>query len=322
MYGWRVRADTTLEPLAVADSAAEPDLIVSARGVGPVAAGRPVGTVLAEFPHCETCTKTYWLVADDAGFLLRFPGEVEYRIGHDMKHVNWRRSPGVSLGHARELFRGHAMALLLGLAGFAVFHSSGVLLPDPSRRGSGRAVAFMGGAGAGKSTFAALSVAAGATFLTDDLLCVVPAGDGVWVRGGCAELRLRRTASKVAELFDGVPSRTTLDNRLALTLGAGGLAHERLGLLVFPELSNEAKQVTVSPLRPKEAAVRLAGSPRMAGWLLRRVLEVQLSSLARIANEVPAVRFQLPWSDTSGAEHAEALVRQVEEAMWSYGLPA
>lgn len=324
LYGWRVRADIALEPVvagapvATPAPAPDPDLAVSAHRVGPVPATQPDGVVLAEFPHCETCTKTYWLVANDAGFLLRFPGEVEYQIDSDIKHVAWLCSPGVPLEYARELFRGHGMALLLGLAGYAVFHSSAVVLTSRSNGASARALAVMGGSGAGKSTLAALLVAAGAKFLTDDLLCTAVRAEGVVVTGGCAELRLRKTASGLVKLFAGAPRRTTLDDRLAVTLGEGSLTGHRLGLLVFPELSDQAVKMTVSALRPREAAVRLAGSPRMSGWLLRRVLENQFYCLGAIATQVPAVRVELPWSDAVGEEQAEALLGELTRAMYRW----
>ena len=189
-------------------------------------------------------------------------------------------------------------------------------MADPSGETWERAIAFIGGTGAGKSTFAALSVAAGAKFLTDDLLCAVPTGDGVAVRGGCAELRLRRAARGVAELFPGAPTRTTLDDRLALTLGEGSLGTRSLGLLVFPNVSDGTGKMTVSALTPSEVVLRLAGSPRMSGWLSRRVLENQLHCLAKMANEVTAVHVEVPWSDAPRADQANALIGQLKAAMW------
>ena len=316
LYGWRVRADTALEPVTVPGQYAEPNLYVSAHGAGPVPSEQPNGVVLAEFPHCEACPKTYWLVANEDGFLIRFPGEVEYHISKDVKYVYWKRSPGVTLEHARELFRGHGMALLLGLAGHAVFHASGVLLANPSGGTSKRAIAFIGGTGAGKSSLAALSVAAGAKFLTDDLLCAVPTSDGIVVTGGCAELRLRRQARHLAGLFPGSHARTTLDDRLALVLEEGGLAATSLGLLVFPIVSDETTEITVHALTPREVVVQLVGFPRMSGWLAKPVLETQLCCLAKMANEVTAIRLEVPWSDTLGPVEADALIGQLGAAMW------
>ena len=171
MYGLRVRADVGLEPVVIRATQGDADMTVSARHIGEVPVGRPEGTVLAEFPSGGSAPKMYWLVEHGSGYVVRFPGTVEYRVSEDLKQVTWVRSPGIELEHAREIFHGHVMALLLSLAGFAVFHASGVVL-DKADGGSARAVAVLGASGGGKSTFAALLVAAGAKFLTDDLLCI------------------------------------------------------------------------------------------------------------------------------------------------------
>jgi hypothetical protein len=316
LYGWRVRSDVALEPIAEAPGPAEPDLVVSATTVGEVPTSRPEGTVLAEFPRGGDGTKMYWLVEDEQGFLLRMPGLVEYRISRDVRSVSWVRSPGTELEYAREVFRGHVMALLLGLAGYSVFHSSGVVLRDAHDPSQGRAVAILGGTAAGKSTVAGLLVAAGAKFLTDDLLCVDAASDAIVVRGGCAELRLRPKAARLSQLFAGVPTRRTLDERLAVTLGRGSLATQPLGLLVFPEISVSAERITASNLTPQETAIRLAGSPRMSGWLCRGVLERQFNCLAILADRVSAACIEVPSTDELGPELAGDLMAEVERALW------
>lgn len=317
LYGWRVRSDVALEPVAEARYTSEPDLVVSAATVCDVPSTQPEGTVLAQFPREGGGTKTYWLVGREEGLLLRMPGLVEYHISRDVRHVAWVRSPGTQLEYAREVFRGHVMALLLGLAGYAVFHSSAVVLPEAHAPGAGRAVAILGGTASGKSTLAGLMVAAGAKFLTDDLLCVDAAGDDIVVRGGCAELRLRPKATGLSRLFAGAPTRRTLDERLAVTLGRGSLATHPLGLLVFPEISDGAERTTVSNLTPQEAAIKLAGSPRMSGWLYRGVLEQQFNCLTTLADQVPAVCVEVPATDELGPELAGSLMQEVGRALES-----
>lgn len=318
LYGWRIRADLLLEPVVAAGPVGEPDITVSAHHMGDVPTTKPEGTVLAEFPPGEAAGKMYWLVANKWGFLLRFPGSVEYRVSGDLTHVMWVRSPGVSLEHARELFRGHAMALLLGLAGYAVFHASAVVLPDCSDDSGTQAVAMVAASGGGKSTCAALLVAAGAKFLTDDVLCVATDAGGIVARGGCAEVRLRKTAGVLAELFAGAPARETLDDRIALTLGKGSLFSHPLGLLVFPSVEDGVGDLGVRRLTTKEVALRLAGSPRMSGWSCRRVLETQLKCLAKMAVQVPAVSIAVPQTEYLGSDQAQALINMVK-ASWQAG---
>lgn len=315
LYGWRVWSDVALEPVEDERAPTAPDLVVSAQAVAEVPRSQPGGSVLAEFPRGGGTPKMYWLVEDSQGFLLRMPGLVEYRFSRDIRCARWVRSPGIELEYAREVFRGHAMALLLGLAGYSVFHSSGVVPANAQGAGQARAVALVGGTAAGKSTLAALLVAAGAQFLTDDLLCVDTSGETIAVRGGCSELRLRPSVAGLCRLFDGLPRRQTLDERLAIAVGKGRLAKQPLGLLVFPEISDHVARVTVTNLAAPECAIRLASSPRMSGWLSRDVLERQFTDLVALAAKVPAVRLEVPSTEGLGSELAFTLMREVEAAL-------
>ena len=316
LYGLRVRADVELEPVAIRATDGDADMTVSARHIGEVPVGRPEGAVLAEFPAGSSGPKMYWLVEHGSGYVLRFPGSVEYRVSEDLKRVTWVRSPGIELEHAREIFHGHVMALLLGLAGFAVFHSSGVVLHNGVDGGSARAVGVLGATGGGKSTFAALLVAAGAKFLTDDLLCVKATDGVIAVNGGCAELRLRKAAAGLTRLLVGAPTRQTLDERLALSLGEGDLASHRLGLLVFPRVAHDVKEMTVNKLTPREVALRLASAPRMLGWVAERVVENDFRCLSEMAQQVPAVCVEARHSEELGAEMAGLLMERVRAALW------
>ncbi|MGH9107830.1 MAG: hypothetical protein ACRDZX_18765 [Acidimicrobiales bacterium] len=317
LYGWRVSSAVPLGPVALADGPGEVDLRWSMPRTGGVPTVAPRGTVLAEFPRGEAGWKMYWLSRGDRGFVLRMPGYAELRASPDLRGLSCRRSPGVPVAQVRDFFCGNAMSLLLSLAGAAVFHASAVAFCPPGRPGgTEKAVAVFGGRGAGKSTLAALLTAAGGRFLTDDVLRVGTEGGVSSVVGGCSELRLRQDAAGLAELFPEAAARATPDARLALALGDGAISGVALGLLVFPRLAEGPGEVSMRGMGQLEAALSLAGAPRMTGWSDRQVLEAQFGCAAHLASSVPAVRVELPPHHGRAAALGKELAGCLGAVLW------
>lgn len=272
---------------------------------------------MAEFPPGDAGWKMYWLVADEVGYVLRSPGYVDFCINVGVSQVNYRRSHQVPAAQVRDFFCGNGISLMLGLSGAATFHASAVAVAAPdASQAQPRAVAIFGGVAAGKSTLAASMVAAGARFVTDDVLRVGHDLDGgPAVVGGCSDLRLRRDVASIQALFPAVISRRTADQRVALPLGEGSLDLTPLGLLLFPRLVATGASVSLSPLSPREVAVRLAGSPRMAGWCLPQVLEAQFGALSEMALRVPAFCVDVP-RGAPVAHNGHQLLGQAQHLLW------
>ena len=309
LYGWRVRSDIELGPGVLVSGTSAPDLTFTLGRAERIRPERPEGTVLAEFPPGESRHKMYWLTSNAHGFVLRFPGYAQFEATADLREVFCRASPGLPPAQLSEFFCGNVMSLLLGLAGAAVFHASAVALGPPA---ASRALGIFGRAGAGKSTLAALLVAVGARFLTDDVLRAGDEGGVPCIVGGCAELRLRPDAAHLAGLFPDAPVRPTADQRVAVSLGHGSAGSVPLGLLVFPRISNEpGGDVSISAMSGRQAALRLAGVPRVAGWSSRAVLEAQFRRLAEMAALVPALEACLPRS----LQRAPALGEELAERL-------
>ena len=100
---------------------------------------------------------------EDGGFLARVNGGMDFEISADLRTVDIWLDDSWPAAMMPVLSSCLLMAVLLALRGDYALHASTVEL-------KGRALAFVGGPGAGKSTMAALMCSEGARLLTDDLL--------------------------------------------------------------------------------------------------------------------------------------------------------
>lgn len=118
------------------------------------------------------------LVYDDTG---------RFDIDTSGRTIVWRAPEAASVDAARLDIMGRVLATAMHAAGDVCFHASAVAI-------EGKAIAFLGAKGVGKSTFAWALVRAGARLLTDDTLRV-QLGATPLAHPGVHELRLRSDAA-------------------------------------------------------------------------------------------------------------------------------
>ena len=147
-YGMAIRSDLPLPELD-RDTADVPDLAIR---LG--ATGRP----LPQPPSAAVCEYS------PESQYVAWPGVGAFLI-HGTHTIVIEPAPGVSTPLLNLPLLGPVMALLLHLRGMLVLHASAVDL-------GGRAVAFLGHKGAGKSTAAGAFIAAGHRLLADDVLAI------------------------------------------------------------------------------------------------------------------------------------------------------
>ena len=117
------------------------------------------------------------------GFLLRFPDRADFSIATVSSKVVCAPVPGVSLQMITALYLNQVVPLMMNHAGTLVLHAAAI-------NDRGRALAFAGPSGRGKSTLAASFAKAGYPFLTDDGLILEPANAGYLARPNHASVRL------------------------------------------------------------------------------------------------------------------------------------
>lgn len=280
LHGLRIASELPLGDEVPLDR--DPDLEIRAGAVDP-AAGDP----LASFPYGGE--PFYTLHRDGDAWVLDVAVlGILARIEEDLRTVTVSPGPdGDAL--AGIVAVGAILGLLLDLRGDTALHASAVEI-------DGAAVAFVGPSGAGKSTLAALTSAAGAGLITDDLLRVeLRDGAGAICHRGAPALRLRQHAVQVADEPRVVEAVQTADRRLAVRLPPASSAELPLRAIVVPALMRGATEVAVEPLRDSRAVAALVGAGRFAGWRTRDGLTSQFDRAARLAQHVTVARVVVPW---------------------------
>jgi HPr serine kinase-like protein len=154
---------------------------VSAREVDAIwARGDPRRTVDLRFPN----GKLFLAVEHDQtlGYLVRAPRFGRHIVAPDGGTIT-SALPRIAAWRWERLFLAQVLPLAAVLQGLEVFHASAVAL-------SGRTVTFVGESGVGKTSTAAHLVARGGEFVTDDVLALETASEGVLAHPGAARLSI------------------------------------------------------------------------------------------------------------------------------------
>lgn len=134
-----------------------------------------------------------WVLSDDCvkaefhrsadGFLLRFLGEADFAIDAACQQVIGWPVPGVADNHFQSLFFNAVLPLIGDHLGGIFLHGSAVTV-------GGRAVAFLGQSGDGKTTLAGAFAKAGHPYLTEDVIELVVEGGAYHLQPKPSGLRL------------------------------------------------------------------------------------------------------------------------------------
>jgi len=311
LYGVRVRSEIDLGLGSVDPGAEVVDVDLRAGICRSIPLAPPPGAVIAERSDGPG-QPFYTATTSDEGYCLRFHRQFDFRVSLDQRSVRVDWHPGTELPLAAVYFTGTVMAFLLGLAGRLTLHASAVTMPAESTLPG--AFAILGDSGAGKTTLAALCAAAGASFLTDDLLLVDLEGPDALVGGAGNELRLRPEAAWVLDRFREPPElRRTADGRTAVRpqMDHPGVGATRLRALVIPMLAPDGDPVSLTPLSPVDALFELARAPRLAGWTAEKVVGRQFDAMADLAGRVPSFVAHIPWDPAARLGVGESLLRLV-----------
>jgi hypothetical protein len=291
--GIRIASDIPLSaPLSFDQNGGLADVRLELGDARDQAFERPSDDIIAELTVEGYPWYTFCRVDD--GYAGRIPGVADFLIDDDLKRVVCHPALDDRSKVIPIIVPGTVTAFLLAMSGRFVLHGSAVDL-------DGRALAFVGASGQGKTTMAAMFCAAGTTLVTDDVL-PLEFGSGpdgatsvLCLRAG-NELRLREKSASLADRFDeGTAVRVTADDRRAVMPLT--TPHQRLPLaaVLLPRPDREHPDVSARLLSGGEASFWLGRCQRIEGWRGRDQLRQQFTDVGVVAATVPVFEVSVPW---------------------------
>jgi len=244
--------------------------------------------VIAQFRAQER--SFYTVYSTGQGYVVRFHGTCQFLVSPDGGEVACEPGPGCDEELLGVLLQGTVSALLLSLRGYGVLHGSAV-------RWEGETVLFAGYSSAGKTTMAALCCAVGAQLVTDDVVPLTSAVDGVVCSGLSRELRLRESAEEIAALFPapGPPARRTIDGRLAICPQMAPSENNRVAAVVLPRPSHDARAMKLERVPAPRAALHLLANARVPAMVPVDLQRPYFEVVTELAGRAPVTEATVPW---------------------------
>lgn len=287
-HGLVISSAVELSLQAGSPASGKPDLILRCGADRPVPSHDPPGCRLAQLSGPDGALR-YSLTQDSDRTVLRYPGLCEFVGDPNLADITVHLHPGVDPGLIRVLAAGALLAVHLKLRHELVMHASAVQL-------DGRALAFVGASGMGKSTLAAVLCSNGCGLVTDDVLRVdLTDTTVVRVYPGSTETRLRMSARQLADTAPSDAVRPTADGRLALRLHVCAGDPLPLAACVVPRPSRQAVDVSVQRLPNARALLRMIQFPRVVGWSEPLSTAHEFQALADLVEQVPIFEATIPW---------------------------
>lgn len=301
LYGLRVRSDLPLPAPLHADPA-EPDLAIRRDEPRAIPDVPPPGELIAEL---RWGARGYALARTATGYTYRFYSICDLEIDAGWREARLHLARSSDAEHVAILLSASVPALMLSVRGECILHASAVATEVG-------AIALVGRSGAGKSTLAAILCAAGSDLIADDVVRVDLGHEPPRCFEGPSEVRLRRHARGLLDLFDHPDWRETRDDRIALVCRRKRpRARRPLRALVFPRVDRSASPMMLERLAPARALEGLVGAPRIAGLMDPAALRAQFHNLAALARRVTAYSARVPWGPPFSTSIGSMLFRDL-----------
>lgn len=227
---------------------------------------------------------------------IRFYNHFRFLVSPNGRTVYYRKleKPAPSFQYAAPAFlQTNVLSFCLIKLGMEVFHASSV-------EHKGRAIAFLGESGYGKSTLAAGFLGTGAKLLTDDVLAVKKSGKKFLTPPGVGHIKLLpKTIKKV--LKTGKKSEGRLGptaKKRVLSLPKNVLASKSCPLgviyILWPRSKKTSGQIWARKLRPKDALISLIKCSHNLVLQEPSRLRKQISFASKLTRQVPIRALSYP----------------------------
>ena len=230
------------------------------------------------------------------GYLLRFHRLADFQLDVDGRRIACHPADGIAAATVRHLLLDQVMPLVLGTPPRLALHASAVRTPQG-------VVAFVGRAGAGKSTMAAALGRSGWAVMADDCLIVEATGSG-GVRAAPSYPGLRLWGDSLRALYPAPHPRGSpvagYSRKRRLDAGSSSLTFcstpaPLVRLYVLGTRRGESPAIQVEPLSPREALIELLRFTFHLDVGDRPAVAARFDGAARIARAVGMRRLRLPF---------------------------
>jgi hypothetical protein len=246
-------------------------------------------------------------------YLLRFPNQADFLIPRSGPEIRCRPLPDVPDSTVRHLLLDSVIPLILSRREPLVLHASAILF-------DGRAIAFIGTSGQGKSTLAASYGRLGHAILSDDYLVVRRAASG-WVAvpsyPGVRLLPMSRDELFELPLPDAEVAAYTTKRRIndvKLLPFAKSPSKIRCLYVLDDEGKNVAKKPLIERVPPRETFIKLVSSSFNLDITDKDFLRRQFVTLKNVVATLPCFRLRykrefgkLPAVSKAIADHQEGI---------------
>lgn len=312
VFGMLVRSNVCLPPLVAVAAAANPADLELHLGISPFPGEKiplPGEELVYVSPYTEESGEPSLRIwGTPGGSLLRlsYCDGTQFWVDRTGKTLWACWSDALSLENTLSYLLGPVLGLLLRLRGVVCLHASAVAFGDYS-------IAFVGAAGAGKSTTAAAFAREGHAVLSDDVVALAER-DGVFhVLPAYPHVSL--WPESVTMLYGSevaLPHFTKGWDKRRLALGDAGNQFERRSLplgAIYLLGPRQAEAPGVKDISPQAAFLDLVTNTYATNTLDREKRGEEFAGLGRLFSKVP-VRQVCPSSDPN---HLKELCRSIED---------
>ena len=284
-YGLNILATHPIPELIAVDGSADPDITITI-GARPGVQDDSQSVIGAE--PVEGSERRVYRSSPSGMVAFCYSDGTEFFIAPSGDHIwaIWR--PPYTVEDMATYLLGPILGYVLRLRQTVALHASSVAV-------DGRAIAFVGGPGAGKSTTAACFALRGFSVLSDDVSAIDHRHDGFSVRPAYPHLRL--WPASVASLLGGVdalrPITPNWDKRDFPLLEHRAFATSPLplaALFILGDRRNDERAPYAEPVSPREGFIHLVGNTYGNTLLDPPMRAHEFDVLTRMCNEVPIRR--------------------------------
>jgi hypothetical protein len=257
---------------------------------------------------CDDAFHKFAFLADGSTY-LGWDTVGEFTVSADGRSISCRRAASATWESFQVYMLGQALSYALVKQKIEPLHATSVVV-------NGRAIAFLGDSGHGKSSLAASFLNGGHRLLTDDLLVVTESSDSLLAYPGAARIKLFPAVAARFLPSSDTPAMNGATAKLIVPLAV----HQRwpaavplaaIFAVTPPVDACRRRDISIETLSPREAFVRLLRATFNRRIVNRARLARQFDAMTKIANRITVRRLGYPRSIDRLSEVRDRILAEI-----------